>query len=281
MPISWQITDGRTRKQIREHYDVERALADKLRKASKGERGRLYGDVYNELFRRVSHHPQLVNRASLETRRAAATRQARFLRQLVPGKGVFLEVGAGDCLLSLELAADAVRVYAVDVSDEITKLTERPANFKLVLSDGCSIDVPRASVDLAFSNQLMEHLHPDDALEQLRNIYSALARGGRYFCITPNRLSGPHDVSRSFDDVATGFHLREYTIADLKALFAEVGFKRFRAYIGLDGRYLRVPILAVKATEAIVSAMPPGLRKSLASTAPFRLMLGLRLLATK
>ena len=61
----------------------------------------------------------------------------------------------------------------------------------------------------------MEHLHPDDALEQLQNIYSALVPGGIYLCITPNRLSGPQDVSRDFDMVATGFHLKEYTISEL------------------------------------------------------------------
>jgi hypothetical protein len=31
----------------------------------------------------------------------------------------------------------------------------------------------------------MEHLHPEDAFEQLRNIIRALAPGGRYVCITP------------------------------------------------------------------------------------------------
>jgi predicted SAM-dependent methyltransferase len=34
------------------------------------------------------------------------------------------------------------------------------------------------SVDLAYSNQLMEHLHPDDASEQLANVYRALKPGG-------------------------------------------------------------------------------------------------------
>lgn len=61
----------------------------------------------------------------------------------------------------------------------------------------------------------MEHLHPDDAYEQLQEIYNALIPGGIYICITPNRLSGPHDVSQYFDSIATGFHPKEYTTVEM------------------------------------------------------------------
>ena len=39
----------------------------------------------------------------------------------------------------------------------------------------------------------------------LANLYRALKPGAVYVCITPNRLSGPHDISLYFDSVATGF----------------------------------------------------------------------------
>ena len=86
----------------------------------------------------------------------------------------------------------------------------------VVLSDGVSVEVPAASVTLAYSNQLMEHLHPDDALVQLRNIVRALAPGGLYVR-HPNRLTGPHDISMYFDRVATGFHLKEYTATESRS----------------------------------------------------------------
>jgi len=60
-----------------------------------------------------------------------------------------------------------------------------PANFTLIISDGCSIPAQRNSVDVAYSNQLMEHLHPDDALEQVHNVLDVLKPGGVYICITP------------------------------------------------------------------------------------------------
>ncbi len=109
---------------------------------------------------------------------------------------VFLEIGAGGCHLSLAMAERVKAVVAVDVSNEITSHVTPPTNFRLVISDGTSIPVPPGTIDLAFSNQLMEHLHPDDAAEQLREIFKALAPGGTYLCFTPNSMTGPHDVSR-------------------------------------------------------------------------------------
>ena len=119
--------------------------------------------------------------------------------------------------MSLEMARLVKQVYAIDVSKEMTKGLVFPANFHLILSDGIGIPVPANSIDVAYSNNLVEHLHPDDAVEQLRNIHQALAPGGVYICVTPNRLKGPHDVSKYFDTVATGFHLKEYTVSELKA----------------------------------------------------------------
>lgn len=267
----------RSTAEIREHYEIERELADRLRRAPRRERRTLYKDLYDELFRRVPNHPQLTARETAEQRRAAAERQARFLTSLCARRPVVIEIGAGDCATSLALAPLAERVYAVDVSNEITGRVRPPDNFELLLSDGCSIPVPRASADLAFSNQLMEHLHPEDAAEQLRNICAALKPGGAYFCVTPNRMSGPHDVSQYFDREATGFHLREYRLGELVALCRDAGFARFRAYVGKDGRYLRVPLALVTLTERLAALLPGRVAK----LAPLRLVLGLRLLAVK
>jgi tetratricopeptide (TPR) repeat protein len=48
--------DPRPPEQIREQYDVERELADRLRAASREERKQLYTELYEELFRRIPHH---------------------------------------------------------------------------------------------------------------------------------------------------------------------------------------------------------------------------------
>ncbi len=214
----------------------------------------------------------------METRRAAAARQVSFLCAIARTPNpVYLEVGPGDCLTSLVMAEHAEKVYAVAVSTEITSKIKTPPNFSLILSDGCSVDVASECVDVAFSNQLMEHLHPEDASVQLRNIYSALKPGGRYLIITPSRASGPHDVSRYFDSVATGFHLHEYLLDELIGECRRAGFSFFYAYIGKDGRYLRVPLWLVRFAEQLASRLP----RRVGWFAPFRLLLGLRLVAER
>jgi SAM-dependent methyltransferase len=194
---------------------------------------------------------------------------------------VFLEVGAGDCALSFAVAAFVKQVYAVDVSAEITRAASVPANFKLILSDGCSIDVPEGSVHLAYSNQLMEHLHPDDAFEQLRNIHRALAPGGVYICSTPNRLNGPHDVSRYFSDRAGGFHLREYTTSELSQIFRSAGFSKVGSYIGVKGVFTQVPSGPLALFERTFSVLPHKMGQRLGSLPPFRQLLDIRLAGVK
>jgi hypothetical protein len=74
-------------------------------------------------------------------------------------------VGAGDCALSARVAEGARAVYAVDISDQAVR--PLPPNVKLCLSTGRSIPARVRASTFAFSDQLMEHLHPDDAIEQL------------------------------------------------------------------------------------------------------------------
>jgi SAM-dependent methyltransferase len=208
-------------------------------------------------------------------------RQLQNIEAFLRDDRTFLHVGPGDCALTLEAARYVKRAYAVDVSSEITKGLEAPPNFALILSDGVSIPVPPGSVDVAYSDQLMEHLHPDDASDQLKNIYEALAPGGVYFCITPNRLNGPHDISCFFDRVATGLHLKEYTVTELGRLFRETGFSRVRAFIRLGRLRIFFPPAPIEWCEGFLSALPYGPRKRIASSVPMRLLLGVRLVGTK
>jgi hypothetical protein len=127
----------------------------------------------------------------------------------------------------------------------------------------------------------MEHLHPDDAHEQLTNIVTALKPGGLYFCRTPNRLSGPHDISGLFDTVARGLHLREYTLGELSHQFAALGLTRQSVLVGGVGHYLEWPLWPTRAFEGLLQSLPRGLSRKLAASNPGRAMLGVRLLARK
>ena len=276
--------DGRTEGRIRHHYLLERGLAERLRRAPEAERRGLYPAIYDELFRLVPDHPQLraCDDPSARARRMRSVGwQFRFLRRALTLRSRFMEVGAGDCALSRRVAGHVDRVYAVDVSETVMRGGRRVPNLVTVLSDGVLIPVPAGSVDVAFSNQLMEHLHPGDAAAQLREIHRALAPGGSYFCITPNRFYGPRDVSARYDEVATGLHLKEYSARELRALLLGTGFGTVRFYAGGRGSFVRVPYALVAALEAALAVLPRRLRKRLADNAPARALLGLRVEAIK
>jgi SAM-dependent methyltransferase len=273
--------DPRTPEQITEHYEIEKELAHRLRNASTKERRYLYSALYDELFRRVPLHPLLTRKSSPSERTETICAQMKFLELFLNNNATFLEVGPGDCALSFEVAKSVKQVYAVDVSDEITKALTTPDNFQLLISDGCSIPVPRNSVNVAYSDQLMEHLHPEDAFEQLQNIYNTLVPGGTYICITPNKLTGPHDVSKYFDEIATGFHLKEYTISELTRLFREAGFSRVTIFIGARGIFTRVPPLPLILCEKLLCKLPYAFRKSLTDSRPVRVLLDVILVGIK
>lgn len=271
----------RTAEQIREHYEIEKALANQLRAASREERRTLYSTLYDELYRTVPHHPQLICKASEAETLEAVAYQMRNLGAFLKPDTVFLEVGPGDCNLSLAVAQQVKQVYAVDVSAEITKEKTFPDNMELILSDGISIPTPPNSADFAYSNQLMEHLHPDDAFQQLQNIYQALKPGGQYLCVTPNRLLGPHDVSQYFDQVATGFHMKEYTVTELTKLFRTVGFTKVRAYFRIKRFYFYPYPVISSIAEGFLTMLPFRWRKPFAEIIPISFLTGIFLLGTK
>ena len=271
----------RSFERLRAHYRVERRLADRLRRAPDADaRRRIFATMYDDLFREVPDHPRLRARgeAIAERSRDVDWDLAQLRPYLEPGC-TFLEVGAGDCALSMRVAEGARRVYAVDISDQHASLL--PENVELLVSDGTGIPVPAGSVDLAFSDQLMEHLHPDDARVQLANIHRALRPGGVYFCITPNRLFGPSDISGYFDDEPHGFHLREYSLRELVGILREAGFARVRTYVGARGFFMRFPRALLEILELSLERLAPATRRRLASTKPLRALLGVRVAAVK
>jgi ubiquinone/menaquinone biosynthesis C-methylase UbiE len=274
-------SERRSWDQIREHYELEKQLASRLRNAPAEDRTHLYSSLYDELYRSLPHHPRRTRRLSREDTVRAVAHEMRFLRPFFRSDSVYLEVGPGDCALALEVSRMVTTVYAVDVSKEATSNLAMPENFRLIISNGVDIPVPANSVDIAYSNQLMEHLHPDDAFAQLRYLFRALKEGGAYICLTPNRISGPHDISRYFDTSPTGFHLKEYSVGELDHLFRSVGFSKTRSYVGLKVTYLGLPPAPIAVCEMLLSTVPFFLRTMLARNLPLSLLLGIRLVGTK
>ena len=270
--------DSRSEADITEHYLLERSLAARLQGAPAEDRKELYSSLYDELYARLPRHPRHTRRYDA----GHAGKQVTILKRLVPRGASFLEIGAGDCAVSLAMSEMCGETIAVDVTERAVIRGSRPANFKFALSDGIGMPVPSGTIDFAYSHQLMEHLHPEDAFRQLTEIFRVLRPGGSYLCITPSRLTGPHDVSRYFDREAQGFHLKEYSYREMEDLFGEVGFHRIRACIMRGDRYAgRLPIGPIVAVEKMYDAVPGRVRESLNTSRFVRAVLGLSVLAEK
>ena len=270
-----------TDRELIEHYEVERELAGRLREASSEDRRELYTTLYNELYSRLPHHPQHTRKVDKEKQKRKTLKRLKLLKKFLAPESVFLELGPGDCNLSIEVASRVSKVYAIDVSDEIAKFSHKPPNFEFKISDGSSVDIDSGSVDVAYSNQVMEHLHPDDAEVQVRGIYNALKSGGAYICITPHRYMGPFDISKYFDDVATGFHLKEYTNGELYHLFKKTGFSKVYALRHISGLYFNMPIFPVLMLECLLGSLPKSLRWRISRAAIFKDLLSTSLVAIK
>jgi len=279
MQTSFSKFDATVQEQITKHYEYEKHLAQRLRSADAAARRSLYNEVYEDLYAFFRQNKQAYQ--SYADPRARARLQMSYMERMLHPDLTYMEIGPGQGYLAC-MVAQRVRVaYLVDVVDIASQQPDCPGNTVFVRTDGVSIDLPPESIGLAYSNQMMEHLHPEDGIEQMRQIYRALKPGGMYICVTPHRYNGPHDISRYFDEYPTGLHLKEYTSTEVMHLMRLVGFRRVRAYAGGKGRYVLIPMLPVIIAEQMIGLLDRKTQRKIADSALSRLLLGVRLIAYK
>jgi len=248
---------GRTYDSVLRHFEVERSIAERLKAATRAGRKAIYETMYDELWAQVPDHPRLTRREDpLETRRRIE-RLLPLVQCLVRPSSVYLEFAPGDCRFAFEVARHVAQAYGVEISDQTGPSARFPANFRLVIYDGYDLDLPDESVDVVYSDQLIEHLHPEDTELHFRLVRRLLRPGGRYLFRTPHRHSGPHDVSQFFSDEPQGFHLKEWTYGELTRLLSAVGYRSVSGCFWAGGRRLiRLPRLVFAGCETISGRLP-------------------------
>ena len=145
----------------------------------------------------------------------------------------------------------------------ITGTQRFPANFHLIAAEDNCIPVPQASIDVAYSNGLVDHLNPEQACEQLANVRRALTRGGVFVCHARNRLLGTEDVSsaRPGKRVAP-----PYTFSELRALLRKAGFRSVAQYARCAGANVSLPGRLAQLLELVACALPRSQRARVCST---------------
>jgi len=183
----------------------------------------------------------------------------------------------------LYMAQFVKKVVVMAISDKtITKDRSKGVNnFELVVYDGINVDMLQQRIDVVYSHQLIEHLHPEDAFMQLKSVLRVLGPGGKYICITPHRFSGPHDISKYFDRESTCFHLKEYTNEELYLLFKEAGFSKIEFVVRAKDKTMHFPCFIIISIEKLLGKLPYKIRKAVSSWKIIQLLLGITIVGTK
>ncbi len=222
--------------------ELEFDYARQLRESDTATRRSLYDEAYSHVaeFRTFASNKP-------EDRTAGTSKElVDLLAQILAEDENVLEVGCGRGYTCLTLAPQVKTIVGTDVTDSV--LTEaqqvleqhevkNAAIVKVSAFELCS-HFEAETFDSAISIEVVEHLHPEDAEEHFRQIFRVLKPGGKYIVVMPNRLDGPHDITRDvFPEMheAIGFHLNESTYAQMAPTMREIGFNRFYSFHRIRG----------------------------------------------
>ncbi len=216
-----------TEEMVMAHWHLERDLTRQLLDSTPETRWESFDRAYSELYRAL---PWLREDTADDASRAPA--EFSLWPHLVgkPPASVY-EIGSGEGALARHLAGLGYEIRATEITrNRGDRASEHGVSWGQ--TDGVHLDDFEAagSFDAVISNQVVEHLHPDDLETHLRAARTLLRPGGRLAFATPHAYTGPHDISRVFASATpVGMHLHEYTYAELAAALYSAGFDSVRA----------------------------------------------------
>jgi SAM-dependent methyltransferase len=223
---------GLPAERMAEAFALEREFHRAILSEPSAERRRaLYNDIYTRVFAIYGFEFKVPVDPGPSPRDALV----RLLMPELRGRAILdVGCGAGEFLFSCSRLAEPTRLVGIDVFAQPTEIPERRLSF-------LRKDVVNFSLfeqfDVAMSDNVYEHIAPQDAPAHLASIRLALRSGGTLIVLTPNRLFGPWDVTRIFDDSysgrisAQGTHVNETTFSEILPRLAAAGFGRFRSLV--------------------------------------------------
>jgi len=256
MKLKRPLPPNRSLEQIRNHYLVEKAIAERLKQADREGRKLIYSTMYNDLFSQVPDHSRLARREDDQLTLIANKSKLALVHNFLDKSTVFAEFAPGDCRFAIEVAKYVKFVYGIDISDQRSKTNVTPENFKLIVYDGYDLEeVEDNSIDIVFSDNLIEHFHPEDTKSHFELVHRILKEGGKYVFRTPHSFSGPHDISSYFSDEPEGFHLKEWTYIELKRMLKQLKYSKLDSHWYVKGK-LKMPYIYFEMAERILSLFP-------------------------
>lgn len=248
---------------IREHWRIERRGTVAILASDSASRARVAAQAYTAVFGQC---PWL-NQADGGNR--VPDLEFSPFAVLLRGAARVYEVGSGKGELITWLARHGFQCVGTEITPErgAVHVSDTPG-LEWHATDG--VDLTRyetpGSYDAVLSNQVLEHLHPDDVATHFASAAALLKPGGRYVLATPHPLSGPADLSVVFGlDHPVCFHLKEYFYGELVPMLRRAGFARIRAVYSTPRplkRYANVTVAsglylaALRGAERALACLP-------------------------
>ncbi len=142
-----------------------------------------------------------------------------------------LEIGCGIGDLTYALIDNAKRITGVDISSKVLDFAKTRRSLYSIGDDqfqkieflqmsGVNLDFPSATFDYVVSTSMIEHLHPEDVEQHLRDVWRILKNNGHYLIWCPNRLG--HHKDRAG-------HLCMFSYKDLIGEMKHAGFRNLQS----------------------------------------------------
>ncbi len=210
---------------IEYHAKLEGELTDIILNSDRESRPAIVAECYSKLYRELYWLAGTGSDSGAE----------QWLSLLFNGAQVY-EVGSGAGYLSEYLNAHGVDCVRTDISNERTAVRRESGGNPIQSTDGVRLSeyLGGETFDFVISDQVVEHIHPEDLETHFREALKILVPGGSYIFRAPHALFGPHDLSKIFGEPTAVFmHLHEFCWKDVALIVQHCGYRRAKAIFRL------------------------------------------------
>jgi len=214
-----------TEEMILAHWTLEQRLTQELLESTPENRWETFERCYSTLYKEL----EWLNRLTGGTDTTSPAERYCHWAELIgaPPKLIY-EVGSGKAAMIGYLAQLGHQCTATEITRERGAMhaVEHP-NLRWTQTDGVHLEdfESPGTYDFILSDNVIEHMHPDDLILHLEGASEILKPGGQYLMAVPHRWFGPWDISKVFKyEIASGMHLKEYTHRELRQAVLRAGF---------------------------------------------------------